>query len=151
MNSDHLANFHSSFACFDKPAVSIERYQTENADLLLEHLRERHRLDFETFPDYWSSESRRKTKWWCGFCRGILKSWKERADHISLHFTREGSNMDTWKDLSNIPFPAMQEDTNHKDASMVKELSLGGQISLAQLRRLSVVKENHKDESDDEI
>jgi hypothetical protein len=59
--------------------------------------------------------------------------------------------MDTWKDLSNIPFPAMQEDTNHKDASMVKELSLGGQFSLAQLRRLSVVKENHKNESDDEI
>jgi hypothetical protein len=50
MDSDHLANFHGSFSCFDKPAVSIERYQTEKADLLLEHLRERYGLDFERFP-----------------------------------------------------------------------------------------------------
>jgi hypothetical protein len=52
-----LANFHDSFSCFDKPAVSAESYQSEKADLLLEHLGERHGLDFEMFPDSWSSEA----------------------------------------------------------------------------------------------
>jgi hypothetical protein len=151
LNLDHLAHFHNSFSCFDRPAVTIERYQTEKADVLLEHLNERHGLDLETFPDYWSSESCRKTKWWCGFCRGMLKSWKERADHISLHFTREGCTTDAWIDLSHVPFPAIVEDTNQSRGLMVKELSLGGQFSLAQLRRLSVVKESHKNESDDEM
>jgi hypothetical protein len=151
MNSDHLAHFHNAFSCFDKPATSIERYQTEKAGLLLEHLRERHGLAFETFPDYWSSESLRKTKWWCGFCRGILRSWKERSDHISLHFTREGFKMDAWKDLSHIPFPAMSEDPNSAGGLMVKELSLGGQFSLAELRRLSAVKEQRGWESDEEF
>jgi hypothetical protein len=59
--------------------------------------------------------------------------------------------METWKDLSHIPFPAVSEDTKLRDTYMIKELSLGGQFSLAQLRRLSVVRENQKDESDDEI
>jgi hypothetical protein len=101
----HLAIFHNSFSFFDKPAVSIERYQTENAELLLEHSRERHGLDVETFPDYWSSESQRKTKWRCGVCQGVLKSWKERAHPTSLHFTREGAKMKAWRDLSHVSFP----------------------------------------------
>jgi hypothetical protein len=150
LDASHLAHFHESFSCFDKPAVSIERYQTEKADLLLEHLKERHGLDFETFPDYWSSESHRKTKWWCGFCRGILKSWKERTDHISLHFTREGLTMEVWKDLSNVPFPVMAEDVNPTGGLMVKEVSMGD-LSLAQLKRLSVVREDQKDESDEDV
>jgi hypothetical protein len=149
MDSAHLAHFHDSFSCFDKPAVSIERYQTEKADLLLEYLRERHGLGFEMFPDCWSSEFQRKIKWWCGFCRGILKSWKESRVHISLHFTREGLAIEVWKDLSNVPFPVMVEDANPTGVLMVKEVSLGN-LSLAQLKRLSVIKADQKDESDGE-
>lgn len=57
--------------------------------------------------------------------------------------------MEVWKDLSNVPFPAMVEDAKPTGVLMVKEVSLGN-LSLAQLKRLSVVKEDRKDESDEE-
>ncbi|KAE8445447.1 hypothetical protein EG329_013337 [Mollisiaceae sp. DMI_Dod_QoI] len=52
MDTAHLAYFHDSFYCFEKPSPSVERYQTNNLDLLLEHLDCRHGLRFETVPDY---------------------------------------------------------------------------------------------------
>jgi len=48
-----------------------------------------------------------------------------------------------------VPFSAMVEDANPTGALMVKEVSLGN-FSLAQLKRLSVVKAGQKDESDGE-
>jgi hypothetical protein len=59
--------------------------------------------------------------------------------------------VETWKDLSNIPFPAALGDRSSTGGLAVKELSLRGQLSLAQLRRLSVVKQNQRVESDDEV
>ena len=59
--------------------------------------------------------------------------------------------MEAWRNFSHIPFPAALEDTKPMDGLMVKELSFGEQFSLAQLRMLSVVRENQKDESDDEM
>lgn len=59
--------------------------------------------------------------------------------------------METWKDLSNIPFPAALGDRSSTGGLAVKELPLRGQLSLAQLRRLGVVKQNQRVESDDEV
>jgi len=59
--------------------------------------------------------------------------------------------VEAWKDLSDIPSPAVLGDRSSTGGLMVKESSLRGQFSLAQLRRLSVVKQNQRDESNDEV
>jgi hypothetical protein len=128
MDSEHLDHYHDSFTCFEKSTLSIERYQTEKSDLLLEHLKTRHGLDLDSFPDYWSSESNRKMKWHCGFCGGILKSWRERTDHVSLHFTREGVMMDKWE---NEILESFAQDT----------ITRGRELPRSMQKRLSVVRE----------
>jgi hypothetical protein len=46
-----------------------------------------------------------------------------------------------------MPFPAVIEDAKPKSASMVREAPVG-RLSVVQLKRLSVVKEGQKDESE---
>jgi hypothetical protein len=51
--------------------------------------------------------------------------------------------MDLWKDLSNVPFPPLFEDVKLMSELIAKEVPKD-QLSLAQLKRLSVVRSFRK-------
>ncbi|EMD64658.1 hypothetical protein COCSADRAFT_36034 [Bipolaris sorokiniana ND90Pr] len=63
-------------------------------DHLVQHLRLVHGLDTLPLIDDWKLESGPITSR-CGICDAVLRSWDERADHLTAHF-REGKTMDDW-------------------------------------------------------
>lgn len=85
---------------------------------------------FEDFPDSWGVKSEVKMCWKCGFCGGWMRSWKERADHVSLHFTREGRVTNEWQYVVNVPKVV-------EDLTMKPVVEIGANS----IKRLSVVKE----------
>jgi hypothetical protein len=123
MDSEHLAHYHDSLSCFERTPASIERYRTTTAESLLKHLLDRHGVLFETVPDSWIMPSERKIGWRCGFCGGLLNTWKERGDHISIHFTREGKTMADWRVVVNVPKP-VDERKSKSDDLKIKRLSV---------------------------
>lgn len=64
-------------------------------DHLVQHLRLVHGLDTLPLIDDWKLDSAPVTSR-CGICDASLRSWDERADHLSAHF-REGKTMEDWK------------------------------------------------------
>ncbi|EEQ84156.2 homeobox and C2H2 transcription factor [Blastomyces dermatitidis ER-3] len=90
-DDDHLES-HNFKACQEK---SLQERTFYRKDHLSQHLRLMHRVKFGSWMESWRSATT-EIRSRCGFCSAIFNTWKDRVDHLSIHF-KAGNDMSQWK------------------------------------------------------
>ncbi|KAJ5099870.1 hypothetical protein N7532_006871 [Penicillium argentinense] len=90
-NRDHLET-HNYISCQEK---SPQERTFFRKDHLNQHLRLMHNAKFQRCMDKWHS-SITEIRSRCGFCGSVLRTWKDRVDHLAGHF-KNGANMAQWQ------------------------------------------------------
>ncbi|KAJ5226366.1 hypothetical protein N7468_007591 [Penicillium chermesinum] len=90
-DKDHLET-HNYISCQEK---SIQERTFYRKDHLNQHLRLMHDAKFQPCMEIWQS-SITEMKSRCGFCGALLHTWKDRVDHLAVHF-KNGANMSQWQ------------------------------------------------------
>ncbi|KAL1953608.1 hypothetical protein VTO42DRAFT_2555 [Malbranchea cinnamomea] len=90
-DEDHLES-HNYSTCQEK---TIQERTFYRKDHLNQHLRLMHSVKLGAWMDPWRSTIT-QVKSRCGFCSATLTTWKERVDHLAVHF-KAGTQMTEWK------------------------------------------------------
>ncbi|KAI1965310.1 hypothetical protein LOZ58_001156 [Ophidiomyces ophidiicola] len=90
-DDDHLGS-HNFQICQEK---SIQERTFYRKDHLNQHLRLMHNAKLGPWMCQWKSATT-EVKSRCGFCSSTFATWKERIDHLAVHF-KAGMDMSHWK------------------------------------------------------
>jgi hypothetical protein len=90
-DNEHMES-HNFSACQEK---TIQERTFYRKDHLTQHLRLMHNAKFDPWMEHWKSGTA-DIKSRCGFCGSTFTTWKDRVDHIAMHF-KNGADMSQWK------------------------------------------------------
>lgn len=90
-DNEHMES-HNYFTCQEK---SIPERTFYRKDHLNQHLRLMHNVKFDPWMEHWKSGTT-EIKSRCGFCSSTFTTWKDRVDHIAMHF-KNGADMSQWR------------------------------------------------------
>lgn len=90
-DNDHMET-HNFSACQEKSFAERTFYRKDH---LVQHLRLMHDVKFDPWMEHWKSGTT-EIKSRCGFCSSTFSTWKDRVDHIAMHF-KNGADMSQWK------------------------------------------------------
>ncbi|KAK2768292.1 hypothetical protein FQN54_000145 [Arachnomyces sp. PD_36] len=90
-DEDHMES-HNFSACQEKTILERTFYRKDH---LNQHLRLMHNVKFDPWMEHWKSGTTEITSR-CGFCSSTFTTWKDRVDHIAMHF-KNGTDMSQWK------------------------------------------------------
>ncbi|GAD98764.1 homeobox and C2H2 transcription factor, putative [Paecilomyces variotii No. 5] len=90
-NEDHLES-HNYSSCQEKTLQERTFYRKDH---LNQHLRLMHNVKFDSSMESWKSATT-ELKSRCGFCSAQFTTWKDRVDHLAVHF-KNGADMRQWQ------------------------------------------------------
>jgi hypothetical protein len=112
-HADHVET-HKKAACSDQPFPRGRLFHRK--DHFSQHFRKVHRhvpwIDYER-SSHFSVESNFPRR--CGFCSHRFLNWKDRVEHIGVHFHDEGKDMTQWNDHSEGEDESVNPDDRHDD------------------------------------